>query len=69
LALAWVKSHPAITAPIIGGRNAEQLKPSLDSMKIEMTDELRNRISELSPEPPPATDRNEENTEFNYGQR
>ena len=38
-------------------------------MKIEMTDELRNRISELSPEPPPATDRNEENTEFNYGQR
>ena len=69
LALAWVKSHPAITAPIIGGRNAEQLKPSLDSVKIEMTDELRNRISELSPEPPPATDRNEENTEFNYGQR
>ena len=69
LALAWVNSHPAITAPIIGGRNAEQLKPSLGSVNIEMTDELRNRISELSPEPPPATDRNEEKTEFNYGQR
>ena len=55
--------------PIIGGRNAEQLKPSLGSVNIEMTDELRNRISELSPEPPPATDRNEEKTEFNYGQR
>jgi len=69
LALAWVNSHPAITAPIIGGRNAEQLKPSLGSVNIEMTDELRNRISELSPDPPPATDRNEEKTEFNYGQR
>ena len=69
LALAWVNSHPAITAPIIGGRNAEQLKPSLGSVNIKMTDELRNRISELSPEPPPATDRNEEKTEFNYGQR
>ena len=25
LAVAWVQSHPAITAPIIGGRNLEQL--------------------------------------------
>ena len=39
------------------------------SVNIKMTDELRNRISELSPEPPPATDRNEEKTEFNYAQR
>ena len=69
LAIAWVASHPAITAPIIGGRNAEQLEPSLKSLDIDMTEELRNLISKLSPEPPLATDRNEENTEFNYGQR
>ena len=69
LVIAWVASHPAITAPIIGGRNADQLEPSLRSLDINMTDELRNLISGLSPEPPLATDRNEENTEFNYGQR
>ena len=69
LAIAWVASHPAITAPIIGGRNAEQLEPSLKSLDISMTEELHNFISRLSPEPPLATDRNEENTEFNYGQR
>jgi len=69
LAISWVASHPAITAPIIGGRNADQLEPSLRSFDINMTEELRNLISDLSPEPPLATDRNEENTEFNYGQR
>lgn len=69
LAISWVASHPAITAPIIGGWNADQLEPSLRSLDINMTEELRNLISGLSPEPPLATDRNEENTEFNYGQR
>ena len=69
LAIAWVASHPAITAPIIGGSNAEQLEPSLKSLDISMNEELHNLISRLSPEPPLATDRNEENTEFNYGQR
>ena len=69
LAISWVASHSAITAPIIGGRNADQLEPSLRSLDINMTEELRNLISGLSPQPPLATDRNEENTEFNYGQR
>ena len=69
LAIAWAKSHPAVTAPIIGGRNTEQLKDSINSLKIEMTSELREKISNISIDPPPATDRNEENTEHNYGQR
>ena len=60
LAVAWVASHPAVTAPIIGARNLEQLEGSLKAMDINMTDELRAQISALSPEPPPATDRNEE---------
>ena len=29
LAVAWVMAHPAITAPIIGARNLEQLEASL----------------------------------------
>jgi aryl-alcohol dehydrogenase-like predicted oxidoreductase len=60
LAVAWVASHPAVTAPIIGARNLEQLEGSLKSLEIDMTDELRAQISALTPEPPPATDRNEE---------
>lgn len=69
LAVAWVGAHPAITAPIIGARNPEQLKASLDSNKVDMTDELYQRICDLSPTPPPATDRNEEKSAYNYGLR
>ena len=60
LAVAWVVSHPAVTAPIIGARNLAQLEESLGSLEIAMTPELRAEISALSPEPPPATDRSEE---------
>tara|TARA_R110002126_G_scaffold201238_2_gene348816 strand:+ start:114800 stop:115777 length:978 start_codon:yes stop_codon:yes gene_type:complete len=60
LAIAWVGANPAITCPIIGARNVEQLKPSLAASDITMTPELYARISALSPTPPPATDRLEE---------
>jgi aryl-alcohol dehydrogenase-like predicted oxidoreductase len=59
-AIAWVGAHPAITSPIIGARNLDQLKDSLASVKIDMTPELRAEISDLSRTPPPATDRLEE---------
>jgi aryl-alcohol dehydrogenase-like predicted oxidoreductase len=60
LAVAWVASHPAVTAPILGARNLEQLEPSLKALEIQMTPELRERITRLSPEPAPANDRTEE---------
>ena len=59
-AVAWVGAHPAVTAPIIGARSTEQLQASLDSIKLDMTPELRAEISALSRTPPPATDRLEE---------
>ncbi|HEX6266750.1 MAG TPA: aldo/keto reductase, partial [Burkholderiales bacterium] len=59
-ALAWVGAHPAVTAPIIGARSVEQLRASLDSVKVEMTPALRAGIAALSRTPPPATDRLEE---------
>ena len=59
-AVAWVGTHPAVTAPIIGARSTEQLQASLDSVKIDMTPELRAQISALSRTPAPATDRSEE---------
>jgi len=69
LAVAWVAAHTAVTAPIIGARNLEQLEGSLKSMEIEMTPELYAEIAALSPEPPPATDRNEERTAHRFGSR
>lgn len=60
LAVAWAAAHPAITSPIIGARNLEQLEPSLNSTEVDMTVDLRNEISSLSRTPPPATDRLEE---------
>lgn len=69
LAVAWVANHPAVTAPILGARNLDQLEGSLKSLEIEMTSELRSEVSSLTPAPPPATDRNEERTEYNFGVR
>jgi len=60
LAVSWVGSHPAITCPIVGARNLEQLLPSLDSIKIAMTPALRSEIGGLSRRPAPAHDRFEE---------
>jgi aryl-alcohol dehydrogenase-like predicted oxidoreductase len=57
LAVAWVAANPDITSPIIGARSLEQLRPSLDSLTVVMTPELREQTSTLSRTPPVATDR------------
>ena len=67
--MAWVEAHPAVTAPIIGARNPEQLEGSLGALDIDMTPDLRDEIADLSPTPPPATDRVEERSEHTYGAR
>jgi aryl-alcohol dehydrogenase-like predicted oxidoreductase len=59
-AVAWVGAHPAVTAPIIGARNLEQLKDSLGAVNVAMSPALRAEIAALSRTPPPATDRSEE---------
>lgn len=69
LAIAWVGSHPGVTAPIIGARSVDQLEVCLKAADIPMTPELRASISALSPEPPPATDRSEEGTLHTFGVR
>jgi aryl-alcohol dehydrogenase-like predicted oxidoreductase len=69
LAVAWVAAHPAVTAPLVGARNLEQLNGVLGAIDIDMTEELYAEISELWPAPPPATDRNEERSANNYGSR
>lgn len=69
LAIAWVAANPAVTAPIIGARNLNHLDAALKSLEIDMTDDLYERVSALSPTPPPATDRNEERLVNTYGPR
>lgn len=64
LAVAWVGAHPGVTAPIIGARNGEQLAPALAAVEVDLSEELYQRISALSPTPPLATDRHEEATDF-----
>lgn len=59
LAVAWVAGHPAVTCPIIGARNIEQLQPSLSALDTKMSPDMREQISALSRTPAPATDRSE----------
>jgi aryl-alcohol dehydrogenase-like predicted oxidoreductase len=69
LAVAWAASHPGVTSVLVGGRTVEQLGPSLAAGELVLDAETRARISALSPEPPPATDRNEEVTAHSVGAR
>jgi aryl-alcohol dehydrogenase-like predicted oxidoreductase len=69
LAVAWVASHPAVSSVLLGARSVEQLADSLAAADLELDPAARARISALSPEPPPATDRNEERSDSNYGSR
>jgi len=60
LAVAWVRAHPAVTAPIVGARDVEQLRPALAAGAFDMDETMRHEISALTPEVPPAHDRREE---------
>lgn len=57
LAVAWVASHPAVTAPIVGARSLTQFEDTLTCLDIALSPEERAEISALTPEPPLATDR------------
>ena len=60
LAVAWVAQNPAVTAPIISARSAEQLRPSLDAMGLMLDVSLKQKLSALAQTPAPATDRSDE---------
>jgi len=69
LAVAWVMARPGVTSVLMGARSVAQLDASLAAADLELDDGLARRIGALTPEPPPATDRNEERTPDNYGAR
>jgi aryl-alcohol dehydrogenase-like predicted oxidoreductase len=51
VALAWLLSRPAVTAPIIGPRTAEQLDGSLRALEIRLSEETLGRLDEIFPGP------------------
>ncbi|OBZ18575.1 aldo/keto reductase [Bacillus sp. FJAT-27264] len=55
LALAFVRSHSAVSSVIIGPRKMEQLDSLLDGADIELSEEILDRIDEIVP---PGTDVN-----------
>ncbi len=51
VALAWVLSHPVITAPIIGPRTVEQLESSIRAAEVELDDDVLDKLDEIWPGP------------------
>jgi aryl-alcohol dehydrogenase-like predicted oxidoreductase len=47
LALAWVMSHPQVSAPILGPRRPEQLQPARNALNIKLTTAEREAIANL----------------------
>lgn len=45
LALAWVTSHPAVTAALVGPRTLDQFAPAVESLQASLTAEERERIA------------------------
>jgi len=52
MALAFVTQRPFITANIIGATNLDQLKENIDSAKLDLSDELLDKINAIHAEIP-----------------
>jgi aryl-alcohol dehydrogenase-like predicted oxidoreductase len=48
VALAWVRDRPGVAAPVVGARTAAQLEAALTSEDIELPEEIRDVLDELS---------------------
>jgi len=48
IALAWVRSRPGVTAPIIGARTVEQLEANLSALEVTLDSDALARLDEVS---------------------
>lgn len=60
LGISWILSNPAVTAPILGAADIDQLRPSLDALSHSLSKEVLQQLDRISPPLPPAHDRTEE---------
>ncbi len=51
VALAWLLANPAVTAPIIGPRTAEQLESALRAVELTLSADVLHRLDEIFPGP------------------
>jgi aryl-alcohol dehydrogenase-like predicted oxidoreductase len=51
VALAWLLSNPAVTAPIIGPRTMEQLQGNLHALEISLDEDVLAKLDEIWPGP------------------
>jgi NDP-hexose C3-ketoreductase / dTDP-4-oxo-2-deoxy-alpha-D-pentos-2-ene 2,3-reductase len=51
VALAWLLKNPVVTAPIIGPRNEEQLRGSMRTLEIDLSEETMGRLDDIFPGP------------------
>jgi aryl-alcohol dehydrogenase-like predicted oxidoreductase len=48
LAISWILKNPAITAPIVGASNAEQVEENCNIAEINLNDETYQKLNELT---------------------
>ena len=48
IALAWVRDRPGVAAPIVGARTAAQLQASLAAETVELPQEIRSALDDVS---------------------
>lgn len=48
IALAWVRDQPGVVAPVVGARTAAQLRGTLTSEEIELPEQIRQALDEVS---------------------
>ena len=67
LAVAWVMSRPEVSSTLVGARNLEQFRETLQCLDIRLTAAERDEITALSIDPPHATDRESMNAMLKRG--
>jgi aryl-alcohol dehydrogenase-like predicted oxidoreductase len=51
VALAWLLSNPAVTAPIIGPRTLQQFEDTLRVLEVTLSEEVLQQLNEIFPGP------------------
>jgi len=51
VALSWLLTHPAVTAPIIGPRTTAQVTSAIKALDVTLTPEVLERLDAIFPGP------------------